>query len=90
MKSETIDTLAAVGNRATGTGTGVWLFGWLASSEFLGVAGVVIALTGMLINWYYKRQANIRANHVYLLQAERLRRDVNSTPSDFGQLEADE
>lgn len=89
MRTETVETLAEVGNRTTGAGTGVWLLGWVSSSEFLGVLGVAIALAGMLVNWYYRRQANIRANHVYLLQAERLRRG-SSTPSDFDQLESDE
>jgi len=89
MKMETIEQLSTVGARTTGAGASVGLYGWLASSQFLGMVGAAIALVGLLVNWYYKRQSNIRSRHIYLLQVERLKRGTDPI-TDFSQLEADE
>jgi hypothetical protein len=57
MKEQTVDaTIAAVGNKINAGGLGFSGFGWLTSNEFAILAGVFIALMGMLINWYYKRK----------------------------------
>lgn len=61
MKTETIDTLAMAGSRTTSGGAVVGVFGWLASSQAIGLLGICIALLGALVNWYYKREANRRA-----------------------------
>lgn len=77
MKVETIEAMAAAGNRATGTGVGVMFMGFITSSGFLGLAGLMVGLGGLLVNWYYKRQSDRRAQHLFALQAGRLR---NQTP----------
>lgn len=79
MKVETIETLAMAGNRATGAGASMGLYGWLASSEFVGLAGVAIALLGMLVNMYYRRKADMRAHHEYLLRTELMRKNWPDT-----------
>lgn len=61
MKTETLDMIATTGSRTTGGGAVVGVFGWLASSQAIGLLGICIALLGALVNWYYKREANRRA-----------------------------
>lgn len=52
--------IASAGSKATYTGAGTAVWGWATSSEFLGVAGLVIAVLGFLLNWYYKAKADRR------------------------------
>ena len=61
MKNETIELMANAGNRTTGGGAIVSFFGWLASSNAIGILGLAVAIIGALVNWYYKREANRRA-----------------------------
>jgi hypothetical protein len=57
MKVETIDTaIAATSSKATYTGSGMILSGWLFSSEFAVLIGIVIGIAGFLVNWYYKHK----------------------------------
>jgi hypothetical protein len=50
---------------ATYGGAGSAIFGGLTANEFAAVAGVVIGVIGLLVNWYYKAQhlALARKNH---------------------------
>lgn len=61
MKNETIELMANAGNRTTGGGAIVSFFGWVASSNAIGILGLAVAILGALVNWYYKREANRRA-----------------------------
>ena len=71
MKSEAIDlTIAAAGSKVTYAGAGVGGLGWLFSSEFVGVIGVLIALAGVCVNWYYKRKASLRMEKESQLKQE--------------------
>lgn len=49
-------TAATLANKVTLGSAGVAGLGWLTSTEFLGVSGVLIALISCLIGWYYKRE----------------------------------
>ena len=53
-------TMAAAGSKATYTGAGATVAGWLLSSEFGVLVGVLIGVAGLLINWYYKHQQDKR------------------------------
>lgn len=53
-------TVAAIGSKATYTGAGMTLSGWLLSSEFAVLAGLVLGVAGFLVNWYYKHKADKR------------------------------
>lgn len=48
--------LAATGSKATYTGSGMVLSGWLFSSEFAVFVGVVIGIAGFIVNWYYRHK----------------------------------
>lgn len=54
-------TAAALGSKATYTGAGMTLSGWLLSSEFAVLAGLILGVAGFLVNWYYKHKADRRA-----------------------------
>ena len=59
--SHTIDaTIAAAGSKATYTGAGMTISGWLLSSEFAVLMGIVIGVAGFLVNWYYKHKEDKR------------------------------
>ena len=89
MNDETISNLASMGDRARDAGAGLGVFGWLLSSQFIGLAGVVVTLIGVLISWYYKREANRRHVAEHDLRMERLRRGRH-VDTDLGDLGADE
>ena len=56
--------VASAASKSMYTGAGLTLGGWWTSNEFLGLAGLLIAMMGFATNWYYKRKlthAEIRA-----------------------------
>lgn len=55
--SEHIEQVAtAVADKATIGGAGTGFLGWLMENNVLGLLGVLIALAGFLVNWYYKHK----------------------------------
>lgn len=62
MKTEqAIDaTVLAVSNKATVLGGGTSILGFVASVNWLGLLGFLIALTGLLVSWYYSSKKNAR------------------------------
>ena len=89
MNDETISNLASMGDRARDAGAGLGVFGWLLSSQFIGLAGVVVALIGVLISWHYKREANRRYVAEHELRMLLLRRG-HRPDTDLGELGADD
>lgn len=57
MKIETIETLANVGSKTTAGGAVVGGIGAFIASNFVGLAGILIALIGVWVNIHYKRKA---------------------------------
>lgn len=89
MKNETIDQLGAAGSKAIVAGTGMTSWGWLTSNEFFGLVGAGVAIFGLCLTWYYKRQSNQRQAVEHELRVARLRRGMNSG-TDWGELGEDE
>lgn len=59
--THTIDAaLAAAGSKATYTGAGMTISGWLLSSEFAVLVGILIGVGGFLVNWYYRHKEDRR------------------------------
>ncbi len=48
--------IVAASGKVVYTGSGVAVGGWALSSEMVGLLGVLIALIGLLVNWYYKHK----------------------------------
>lgn len=53
-------TMAAAGSKATYTGAGASVMGWVLSSEFGVLIGLLLGLGGFLVNWYYKHKEDKR------------------------------
>lgn len=61
MKSEAIEaSLAASGAKATYGGAGVSLAGWFMQSNLLSVLGLLVAIAGFAVTWYYKAKQDRR------------------------------
>ncbi len=61
IASQTLDaSLAAAGSKATYAGSGMTLGGWLVSSEFAVLVGIVIGIAGFLVNWFYRHRQDRR------------------------------
>lgn len=50
----------SVGNKTMVAGAGTGLAGWLASLNWVGICGVLIALAGLAINYYFQRRRDHR------------------------------
>lgn len=53
-------TLAAIGSKATYGGAATSIVGWFMSSEFGVVAGILLGICGLLVNWHYRRKQDRR------------------------------
>lgn len=53
-------TMAATGSKATLGGAGASVVSWFLSSEFGMLMGILIGVTGLLVNWYYKHKEDKR------------------------------
>lgn len=61
IPQQTLDaTLAATGTKATYTGAGTFTVGWLLSSEFGILVGIVIGVAGLVMQFYYSRKKDRR------------------------------
>ena len=99
MKPETLESVGAAGNKAAIAGASLTSWGWLTSNEFFGLIGAVVAIGGLMVTWYYKREANRRliAEHALRVQERQIRIDlIRATgramlhDTDMAKLEADE
>ena len=99
MKTETLDSIGAAGNKLTIVGGGLAGAGWLTATEFAAIVGALVTVLGLVITWYYKREANRRltAEHNLRQQERQMRIDLMRATgrpvthdTDLGALEADE
>ncbi len=52
--------LAAAGSKATYTGAGASILGWMMSSQAGILFGIVLGVGGFIINWYYRHKEDKR------------------------------
>lgn len=72
MNQEAIDsTLAAVGSKATYSGSATMIGAWWLSSEFAFLIGMIVGVAGLLVQWYYRHKVS-RAELAHL-EAQNLR-----------------
>ena len=78
MRTETIESIATVGNRTTEGGAAVGFLGWLLSSQAIGLIGLLVAALGLFVTWYYRREADRRHMAEYLArqQERQMRMDL--------------
>ena len=86
MEKEALEVAtSAVASKSTYAGAGTSVLGWLLSSEFTVIVGIVVAVAGLAVNWYYKAKADRRQQDEHALRMDRLRRGESSA-TDQGEL----
>ena len=60
MKTETLEAIGSAGNKATVFGGSMAIAGKLSATDIAAYVGAAVAIVGLLITWYYKREANKR------------------------------
>lgn len=63
-------TVAAIANKVTYAGGTTAFFGGLTANELAAIGGLIVAVLGLAVQWYYKRKADRREAEFH---AERLR-----------------
>lgn len=66
-------TLAATGSKATYTGAGMTIGGWVLSSEFAVLFGMLLGLAGLGVQWYYRHKLTMAEIRLKEEQAQRER-----------------
>lgn len=76
MNQEQIDaTVTAVATKTTLAGAITSVWGWFVSSEFGVLAGVLIGVAGLLMQWHFKRREDRRAQAEHEARMRKLTRD---------------
>lgn len=52
--------MAAAGSKVTYTGATASILGWVLSSEFGILVGVILGIGGFFVNWYYRHKQDKR------------------------------
>lgn len=61
MDRPTIDAAAAtIASKIAYTGAGTTIGSWMLSSEFGIIAGIIVGITGLIMNWYFQRRRDRR------------------------------
>jgi hypothetical protein len=75
MKHETLDAaIAASASKATYTGAGMSVTGWLLSSEAAVLFGLILGIAGLLVNIYFKRREDQRQEREHQARMAELRK----------------
>lgn len=79
MEREAIEAAAsAVASKSQYGGAATSVLGWLLSSEFTVVVGLLVAIGGFAVNWYYKAKANKRAEVLFKARMARIQAGLKS------------
>ena len=70
-------SVAAIASKATYTGGAAGLAGFLTQTDWLGLLGVFIALTGLVISFYFSYQRNLREKEEHEFRMKKLRGQCN-------------
>lgn len=74
--STTVDAaLATIGSKTTYAGASVTVTGWLLSSEFAVLVGMLLGLAGFLVNWYYRHRLTMHEIRLREAQEQREREE---------------
>ena len=64
--------IATAASKATFAGAGVTVGSWLTSSEFGVLAGILIGVIGLAVNWYFRRKTDKREQREYEARMRRM------------------
>lgn len=80
VRQQAIDaTGAALGTKATYTGATATIGGWIVSSEFGVIAGVMIGVGGLITNWYFQHRRDRREEREHQHRITRLRQKTEDS-----------
>jgi hypothetical protein len=65
--------IAAVANKASVAGGGLALWGGMTASDMAAIGGLLIAMIGLCVQWYYKRKGDRRDAELHAAEMEKLR-----------------
>lgn len=65
-------TFAAAGSKATFAGAGTSFAGWLFSSQFGMLTGIILGVLGLLVNVYFKRRQDMREQEEHAARMRKL------------------
>lgn len=68
-------TVSSAASKTTYAGAASGFLAYLASIDVLAWSGIALALAGFIVNWYYKRLENKRADEIHQLRMEELRKE---------------
>jgi len=72
-KQHALDTaISTASSKVTYTGASMTIFGWLLSSQFAVLLGMILGIGGFFVNWYYKHKLT---NEEIKLKREAAERD---------------
>lgn len=75
MKHETLDAaIAASASKATYTGAGMSITGWLLSNEAAVLFGLILGIAGLLVNIHFKRREDQRQEREHQARMAELRK----------------
>ena len=84
---QTIDaTISAAASKATGAGSAVTVLGFITSSNIGMWLGVLVGFCGLVVNWYFRRKSDRRAEEAHKAYMRKL--NAGWVPSELQ--EADE
>lgn len=67
MKEQAAEaTVAAIANKVTYAGSGAAFFGGLTANEVAAFGGLLIAVIGLAVQWFYKRKEDRRNEALHL------------------------
>jgi Bacteriophage holin family, superfamily II-like len=69
-------TVSSAASKTTYAGAASGLVAWLASVDVLAWMGIALALAGFVVNWYYKRLENKRADEIHQLRIKQWREEA--------------
>lgn len=76
VHTSSLDAAAsAAASKVTYAGAGASVFGWLASSEAVAIVGILAAIIGLAVNFYFKRREDKRQQELHAAQMRALRGD---------------
>jgi hypothetical protein len=74
VASETIENaVIAVSSKATYSGAGMTVGGWLLSSEFAVLAGLILGVASFALNWFYRFKKDRREHIEHLAKMKALK-----------------
>lgn len=75
-------SISAVASKATGAGSAFTVFGFITSSNIGMWLGVLVGFTGLVVNWYFKRKADKRAEEAHQAYMRKLHGGESDPPQE--------